>query len=159
MTGEGASKCMLYVQYAFASCQLIQLFANLCRDAFVEFAELCFKHFGDRVKHWITFNEIHSFAVNGFHTGIDAPGRCSKPFGNCSAGNSKVEPLIVTHNVLIAHAQAVNSYRTNFQVSSLIQALLTMKHKYMYKLGVRCSLPEELSEIMCVHEVVYCTKI
>lgn len=26
-------------------------------DAFVQYADLCFKHFGDRVKTWITFNE------------------------------------------------------------------------------------------------------
>ncbi len=26
-------------------------------DAFVKYAEVCFKAFGDRVKHWITFNE------------------------------------------------------------------------------------------------------
>ncbi|KAK7244326.1 hypothetical protein RIF29_39146 [Crotalaria pallida] len=43
------------------------------------------------------------------------PGHCSPPFGNCSAGNSDVEPLIAVHNMLLSHAKAVELYRKFFQ--------------------------------------------
>ncbi|KAK4384037.1 Furcatin hydrolase [Sesamum angolense] len=49
-------------------------------DDFRDFAELCFKEFGDRVKHWITLNEPFSFASGGYDgsfVGRLAPGRCS----------------------------------------------------------------------------------
>lgn len=84
-------------------------------SAYTEFATLCFDMFGDRVKHWMTFNEPHIFATNGYQSGIDAPGRCSAPFGNCPSGDSRSEPLTVVHNVLNAHALAVSIYRKEFQ--------------------------------------------
>lgn len=87
-------------------------------SAYTEYATLCFALFGDRVKHWVTFNEIHTFANNGYQIGIDAPGRCSAPFGHCRNGDSRAEPLIVAHNVLNAHALAVSIYRKDFKVSS-----------------------------------------
>ncbi|KAK4437132.1 Raucaffricine-O-beta-D-glucosidase [Sesamum alatum] len=40
-------------------------------DAFVEFAELCFQEFGDRVKFWTTVNEPWSYAVHGYTSGND----------------------------------------------------------------------------------------
>jgi beta-glucosidase len=84
-------------------------------EIYGEFAQLCFQLFGDRVKHWITFNEIHSFAGGGYFSGKNAPGRCSAPYGNCTQGNSLTEPYIVAHNALNAHALAVNIYKTQFQ--------------------------------------------
>ncbi|CAM6038557.1 unnamed protein product [Sphagnum compactum] len=84
-------------------------------EIYGEFAQLCFQLFGDRVKHWITFNEIHSFAGSGYFSGKNAPGRCSAPYGNCTQGNSLTEPYIVAHNALNAHALAVNIYKTQFQ--------------------------------------------
>jgi beta-glucosidase/6-phospho-beta-glucosidase/beta-galactosidase len=87
-----------------------------CREIYGEFAQLCFQLFGDRVKHWITFNEIHSFAGAGYFSGKNAPGRCSAPYGNCTQGNSLTEPYIVAHNALNAHALAVNIYKTQFKV-------------------------------------------
>ncbi|KAL0386000.1 UNVERIFIED_CONTAM: Beta-glucosidase 6 [Sesamum radiatum] len=44
---------------------------------FATYAETCFRAFGDRVKYWITFNEPHTFAVQGYDVGLQAPGRCS----------------------------------------------------------------------------------
>ena len=38
-------------------------------EAFVKYAETCFKAFGDRVKHWITFNETVMFCGLGYLKG------------------------------------------------------------------------------------------
>ncbi|XP_072074045.1 cyanogenic beta-glucosidase-like [Arachis hypogaea] len=40
---------------------------NITKD-FEDYSELCFKEFGDRVKHWITLNEPWSYSV-----GVDKP--------------------------------------------------------------------------------------
>ncbi|KAK1264585.1 Beta-glucosidase 11 [Acorus gramineus] len=42
-----------------------------------EFAEFCFRRYGDRVKKWVTINEPSIFATHGYQNGINAPGRCS----------------------------------------------------------------------------------
>ncbi|KAF5728021.1 hypothetical protein HS088_TW21G00163 [Tripterygium wilfordii] len=85
------------------------------QEDFVYFAEICFKNFGDRVKYWATINEPNLSADFSYLKGLYPPGHCSAPFGNCSEGNSDVEPLIVMHNMLLAHAKAVRLYRELFQ--------------------------------------------
>ncbi|CAL0323878.1 unnamed protein product [Lupinus luteus] len=85
---------------------------------FEDYAELCFKEFGDRVKHWITLNEPWTFSQNGYALGVFAPGRCSAwQNQNCTGGDSATEPYIVSHHMLLAHAAAVNVYRTKYQTS------------------------------------------
>ncbi len=69
-------------------------------EAFARYAEVCFEAFGDRVKHWMTFNENWCTAVLGNGTGLFAPGRVSDD-----------EPYIVAHNLLLAHGLAVKAYR------------------------------------------------
>ncbi|XP_047335463.1 beta-glucosidase 12-like [Impatiens glandulifera] len=82
---------------------------------FVDYVDICFKEFGDRVKHWITLNEAWTFAVNGYAAGILAPGRCSPFVSNCTGGNSATEPYMVMHNQLLAHGAAVKLYRDKYQ--------------------------------------------
>jgi beta-glucosidase len=82
----------------------------------VDYAELCFKLFGDRVKFWTTLNEPMIFSAFGYGGGNTAPGRCSPYVSkSCGAGDSSTEPYIVGHNLLIAHAEAVSVYRTKYQ--------------------------------------------
>ncbi|XP_044488472.1 beta-glucosidase 40 isoform X2 [Mangifera indica] len=83
---------------------------------FATYAETCFQKFGDRVKYWITFNEPHTFSVQGYDVGIFAPGRCSIVGGIfCRAGNSATEPYIVAHNVLLSHGAAADIYRKKYK--------------------------------------------
>uniref|UniRef100_A0A7N1A6P2 Beta-glucosidase n=1 Tax=Kalanchoe fedtschenkoi TaxID=63787 RepID=A0A7N1A6P2_KALFE len=82
---------------------------------FKDYADFCFKTFGDRVKHWVTFNEPLSVSMNGYTLGTFAPGRCSNYMGTCEAGNSGTEPYIVAHHFLLAHANAVKVYRQKYQ--------------------------------------------
>uniref|UniRef100_A0A0C9QXL3 TSA: Wollemia nobilis Ref_Wollemi_Transcript_1304_1922 transcribed RNA sequence n=1 Tax=Wollemia nobilis TaxID=56998 RepID=A0A0C9QXL3_9CONI len=87
-------------------------------EDFRAYAEVCFKEFGDRVKYWTTFNEPNAFPSLAYDIGWWPPERCSYPFGffgNCSDGNSTVEPYIVGHNLLLSHAAAVEIYREKFQ--------------------------------------------
>ncbi|KAI5603178.1 hypothetical protein BDE02_01G202700 [Populus trichocarpa] len=86
-------------------------------DDYLAYAEFCFKTFGDRVKHWCTFNEPYSFSNNGYNGGTFAPGRCSNYAGNCTLGNSGTEPYMVAHNLILGHAAAVKLYREKYQVS------------------------------------------
>lgn len=82
---------------------------------FADYADFCFKTYGDRVKNWMTFNEPRVVAALGYDTGFFAPGRCSKAFGNCTEGNSATEPYIVAHNLILSHAAAVQRYRQKYQ--------------------------------------------
>ncbi|RWR77819.1 Beta-glucosidase 12 [Cinnamomum micranthum f. kanehirae] len=88
---------------------------NIVTD-FRDYADICFREFGDRVKHWITLNEPSSFCI-GYTSGTFAPGRCSSWVGNCSTGNSATEPYIVAHHQLLAHAAAVKIYREKYKAS------------------------------------------
>jgi beta-glucosidase len=72
-------------------------------DAFTAYANLCFERFGDRVKHWITFNEPWVTAVHGYALGTMAPGRVSNN-----------EPYLAAHHQLIAHAKTVALYREHY---------------------------------------------
>ncbi|KAK4394437.1 Raucaffricine-O-beta-D-glucosidase [Sesamum angolense] len=59
---------------------------------FVEYAELCFQEFGDRVKFWATINEPWTYAVRD------------------------KDSYTVARNLLLCHSAAVKSYRTDFKV-------------------------------------------
>ncbi len=72
-------------------------------DFFEKYAGICFKHFGDRVKNWITLNEPWVVAILGHGEGIFAPGR-----------KSKSEPYQVAHQLLRAHGKAVSLYRQKY---------------------------------------------
>jgi beta-galactosidase len=73
-------------------------------EDFKNYASICFEHFGDRVKNWITLNEPWVVAMLGYGQGVFAPGRIS---------NS--EPYIAAHNLIRSHAYAVKEYKDKFQ--------------------------------------------
>ncbi|XVE50471.1 hypothetical protein DITRI_Ditri01bG0164700 [Diplodiscus trichospermus] len=100
-------------------------------DDFEHYAFTCFQAFGDRVKHWITFNEPHGFSIQGYDTGIQAPGRCSILGGLlCKKGNSSTEPYIVAHNILLSHIAAYQSYQRNFKERQGGQIGITLDAKW-----------------------------
>nr|WJJ09236.1 myrosinase isoform 2 [Eutrema japonicum] len=85
-------------------------------EDFKNYADLCFQLFGDRVKNWITINQLFTVPTRGYATGTDAPGRCSSWLNKgCYAGDSGTEPYIVAHNQLLAHATAVDLYRKKYK--------------------------------------------
>ncbi|XVF21969.1 hypothetical protein REPUB_Repub12eG0134300 [Reevesia pubescens] len=82
---------------------------------FTTYADVCFREFGDSVSYWTTVNEPDVFAVGGYDAGIVPPRHCSRPFGNCTKGNSSFEPYIAVHNILLAHASAARLYKRKYQ--------------------------------------------
>ncbi|KAI5321210.1 Hypothetical predicted protein [Prunus dulcis] len=85
---------------------------------FRDYAELCFKEFGDKIKYWITFNEPWTFSKNAYARGLLAPARCSNwQKLNCTGGDSATEPYLVTHHQLLAHAKVVKLYKDKYQAS------------------------------------------
>lgn len=69
-------------------------------DFFVDYAKVCFERYGDRVKYWITFNEINIIYVKGFlmhNAGIIL-----------EEGENEQQLLAqVAHHQLIANAKAI----------------------------------------------------
>ncbi|AQK40508.1 4-hydroxy-7-methoxy-3-oxo-3,4-dihydro-2H-1,4-benzoxazin-2-yl glucoside beta-D-glucosidase 1, chloroplastic [Zea mays] len=85
-------------------------------EDYTYFAKVCFDNFGDKVKNWLTFNEPQTFTSFSYGTGVFAPGRCS-PGLDCAypTGNSLVEPYTAGHNILLAHAEAVDLYNKHYK--------------------------------------------
>ncbi|XP_022889326.1 beta-glucosidase-like [Olea europaea var. sylvestris] len=105
-------------------------------EDFCDFAEVCFWEFGDRVKNWITLNEPWSFTVMGYVYGTYPPSKGatakqsptaiallsnsihrskSGPRYHTFGGNPAIEPYIVAHHLILAHAHAVDIYREKYQ--------------------------------------------
>jgi len=106
-------------------------------NKFNDYADFAFQSFGDRVKHWLTFNEISSFTWFGYGHGTEAPGRCGPDFGDwCTSigggGNSSTEPYIAAHHALLSHALAVQTYRTKYQKAQNGTIGLTMAVNMAY---------------------------
>ncbi|XP_059455129.1 beta-glucosidase 17-like isoform X2 [Corylus avellana] len=100
-------------------------------DDYGDYANLCFKEFGDRVKKWVTFNEPNTFSSEGYATGNVAPGRCSNYEGTCTAGNSATEPYVVAHHIILSHATAVNLYKNKYQASQMGEIGITVSTFWM----------------------------
>ena len=69
--------------------------------------------FGDRVKHWLTFNEPASYCLNGYTTGEQAPGTCITPV-KCT-WKIKFDMQQCVYTTLIAHARTVDLYRKKYK--------------------------------------------
>lgn len=68
---------------------------------FGEYAGLAAHHFGDRVRHWITFNEPTIIMGFGYQEGLFAPG-LKLPYSDC---------LLGAHHLLLAHGRGVQALR------------------------------------------------
>ncbi|KAK3004615.1 hypothetical protein RJ639_019133 [Escallonia herrerae] len=109
---------------------------------FVDYADFCFRTYGDRVKHWITICGPWSVAYSGYGVGTYAPGRGyslsenqrllemsvfpasrhfsllrlnTKPSYDLDLGDPGREPYVVAKTQLLAHAAAVRLYRRKYK--------------------------------------------
>lgn len=75
--------------------------SRVAPDAFAGFADVIVRALGDRVKHWITLNELPSFIGLAYRDGAHAPG-------------ARETPRVVNqafHHALLAHGHAVRAVR------------------------------------------------
>lgn len=89
---------------------------------FVDFSDICFREFGDRVKFWITFNEPWTFLMLASGWG-HAP---SIPEYN----DMTKDPYIGAHNVLVAHGAVVDLYRKKYQERQQGLIGMTLNHEW-----------------------------
>jgi beta-glucosidase len=68
---------------------------------FGDYATAVGQRYGDRVKHWMTFNEPPCIVGLGYQEGIHAPG-LKRPFADC---------LLAAHHLLMAHGAGVQALR------------------------------------------------
>ncbi|KAL7609684.1 hypothetical protein Lser_V15G14341 [Lactuca serriola] len=80
-------------------------------DDFVDFADICFWEFGDRVKDWATLNEPYRFTISGYVEGVYPPGRGGKG----EEGDPETEPYTVSYNLLNCHAAAYRKYEKDYK--------------------------------------------
>lgn len=71
-------------------------------DDFVNFADVCFQLFGDRVKYWLSLNEPASVVGLGYSGSAHAPGT---PVAN---------PYEVVHRMLLSHARTYHIYHDKY---------------------------------------------
>lgn len=69
-------------------------------EDFTEYAEVCFKAFGDRVKHWIVMNEPNIFTQLGYSMGVHPPGL-----------KDEAAFIKAYHHTALAHAETVLRYK------------------------------------------------
>ncbi|MEO1483006.1 MAG: GH1 family beta-glucosidase [Myxococcota bacterium] len=72
---------------------------SIC-EKFADYAAVFVGHFGDRVKHWMTFNEPWCISHLGYETGHQAPG-----------WTDQAAALRATHHVFLSHGYAVPRIR------------------------------------------------
>lgn len=74
-------------------------------DYFVEYARVLFENFGDRVKHWMTFNEVLQICEAGYSDGAIAPNVKSPGVAGYQCG----------HTVLLSHGKTYRMYQNEFK--------------------------------------------
>ena len=82
-------------------------------EDFANYARLCFKSFGDRVKYWITLNEPDTFADEGYGGGDMAPGITGQQWR-------------ARYNSIRAHSLAYQIYKNEFKSSQNGQCGITL---------------------------------
>ncbi|XP_021358662.1 lactase-phlorizin hydrolase-like, partial [Mizuhopecten yessoensis] len=85
-------------------------------DIFSEYTEFCFKHFGDRVKFWITFNEPWIVSWLGYSVAVFAPGMYG-PGTNA---------YIVSHHLILAHTKSWHIYNSTYRHTQKGQVGITL---------------------------------
>ncbi len=77
--------------------------ARSTAEAFVDYADLVTRALGDRVKHWMTHNEMSVVAMDGFVSGGHAPGH----------RDDYTSVVKVAHHLLVSHGWAIPVIRRN----------------------------------------------
>lgn len=85
--------------------ELNGLLSDDMAEWFGNYARILFANFGDRVKHWMTFNEPQVYCYFGYGNGIHPPRIIMPGLGD----------YICVRNTLLAHARAWHIYNDEFR--------------------------------------------
>jgi beta-glucosidase len=88
-------------------------------EYFRDYAAACVEHLGDRVKHWIVFNEPWMFTILGYLTGIHAPGR-----------REPAAAIRATHTVNLAQGMAARALRESRNQPAAVGTAFSMAAVY-----------------------------
>ncbi|KAG9136390.1 hypothetical protein Leryth_025710 [Lithospermum erythrorhizon] len=72
---------------------------------YLDYADICFKEFGDRVKRWATYNEPFVYSKYWFEQ-------------NIIVGDLAKDPYLTAHHLLLSHAKAVQLYRKKYKTQN-----------------------------------------
>ncbi|XP_077295475.1 myrosinase 1-like [Arctopsyche grandis] len=78
----------------------------IIQDFFEDYANFVFRQFGDRVQHWLTFNEPKQICLCGYGQTTFAPGLNMTGVGDYMCG----------HNLLLSHARVFHLYDKKFRI-------------------------------------------
>ncbi|CAH0556472.1 unnamed protein product [Brassicogethes aeneus] len=92
----------------------------LLEEYYAEYARLCFKLFGDRVKLWTTFNEPDLVCRMGYGRNLLAPAYNSSGIGDYLCG----------HTLLKAHAKAYHIYDDDFRKEQKGQIIIVLEFNW-----------------------------
>ena len=91
-------------------------------DAFVNYAKVCFDEYGQKVKYWITFNEIWPVACGQYITGTFPP-----------AIKYDIEKAVQSmHNMMVAHSRVIKIFKEN-NYKGEIGVIHSLESKYPYR--------------------------
>ena len=114
------------------------------QDWFEEYADLCFREFGDLVKFWITLNEPRVTSLGGYGEGNMAPGVVgpgTTSYGNQSSPVTRTSShlsLVSAHNQILAHGRAYRLYHQKYASSQAGKIGIT--------LNIHWAVPEDPSD-------------
>uniref|UniRef100_A0A8C8S6Q4 Cytosolic beta-glucosidase n=1 Tax=Pelusios castaneus TaxID=367368 RepID=A0A8C8S6Q4_9SAUR len=105
-------------------------------EAFDNYAQFCFRTFGDRVKLWITINEPYVVAKDGYEKGIVAPGILEPGTG----------AYRTAHNMIKAHAKAWHSYDVLFRKKQHGLVSIALNSDWAEPLDPACTADQEATK-------------
>jgi beta-glucosidase len=79
-------------------------------DWFAEYVQVVVRALSDRVRHFMTLNEVQVFVIGGHHDAWHAPGD----------GLQLREVLLAGHHALLAHGRAVQAIRANARIPAQV---------------------------------------
>ncbi|KAJ8015382.1 hypothetical protein DPEC_G00025550 [Dallia pectoralis] len=83
---------------------------------FDAYAAFCFRTYGGRVRYWVTIHNPYLVSVQGYGTGVHAPGESGDPSA----------PFSVAHNLIKAHAKVWHTYNTHYRPTQKGQVSLVL---------------------------------
>jgi beta-glucosidase len=108
---------------------------------FKHYASLCFTHFGDRVKKWVTFNEPYIISIFAHLNGTLAPGHC-----HAIGTDTKTEPWRVGHTIILSHSAVVQLYMTDFHPLQKGQISIVLNGHYYEPYDTASEMHREAAE-------------